>query len=202
MTGLKYFGKTTKDPEIYLGSGKWWLKHLKKHGKEFVKNLLVVGPYSDEKQLTNLALWMSEELDVVNSPEWANLTHENGLDGGVTGDHKKFSEAHLGIPLSKEHRNGIRQALRGKAHNKVSCPHCGKIGGQSHMIRWHFDNCHERKKIKSERKSEAALLRWETRDKGMITEKAKTQVTCPHCGKIGGFLPMKRFHFDRCKVKE
>ena len=28
----------------------------------------------------------------------------------------------------------------------VSCPHCGKIGQQAAMIRWHFDNC---KHIKS-----------------------------------------------------
>lgn len=30
-TGLKYFGKTTKDPYKYLGSGKHWRAHLKIH---------------------------------------------------------------------------------------------------------------------------------------------------------------------------
>lgn len=28
VTGLKYFGKTTKDPFKYRGSGKYWLAHL------------------------------------------------------------------------------------------------------------------------------------------------------------------------------
>jgi len=29
--GLKYLGKTTKNPYIYMGSGKIWKRHLKKH---------------------------------------------------------------------------------------------------------------------------------------------------------------------------
>ena len=28
----------------------------------------------------------------------------------------------------------------------------------------------------------------------------KTQVTCPHCGKTGGAINMKRYHFDYCKT--
>ena len=27
------------------------------------------------------------------------------------------------------------------------------------------------------------------------------KVECPHCGKIGGGSPMKRYHFDNCKQK-
>ena len=29
--GLKYLGKTEKDPFKYIGSGLYWKKHLKKH---------------------------------------------------------------------------------------------------------------------------------------------------------------------------
>ena len=28
-----------------------------------------------------------------------------------------------------------------KPKNKVSCPHCGAVGGEGIMKRWHFDNC-------------------------------------------------------------
>ena len=28
----------------------------------------------------------------------------------------------------------------------------------------------------------------------------KVKVECPHCHKIGGILPMKRWHFDKCKL--
>ena len=28
-----------------------------------------------------------------------------------------------------------------KKRNKLTCPHCGKVGGVSNMRRYHFDNC-------------------------------------------------------------
>lgn len=34
------------------------------------------------------------------------------------------------------------------AKRKVDCPHCGKTGNTSNMIRWHFDNC----KFKTQKK--------------------------------------------------
>ena len=34
VTGLKYLGQTSKsDPHKYTGSGKYWLRHIKQHGK-------------------------------------------------------------------------------------------------------------------------------------------------------------------------
>lgn len=71
---------------------------------------------------------------------------------------KKISESHKGKHKSKEHKEKLRlanlgktrslesisktaDALRGKSHNIVSCPHCGKTGGYSAMHRWHFNNC-------------------------------------------------------------
>ena len=36
VTGLKYLGKTTKDPYTYLGSGLEWKSHLKEFGKSFI----------------------------------------------------------------------------------------------------------------------------------------------------------------------
>ena len=32
VTGLKYFGKTTRDPLKYKGSGTHWTRHISKHG--------------------------------------------------------------------------------------------------------------------------------------------------------------------------
>lgn len=31
--------------------------------------------------------------------------------------------------------------MRGYKHAIVSCPHCGDVGGETSMKRWHFDNC-------------------------------------------------------------
>ena len=83
VTGLKYFGKTTKsNPYKYLGSGTHWIRHIKKHGKEFVKTIWLSEPYIDSS-ITEVALLISEHWDIVNSKEWANLMPENGLNGGA-----------------------------------------------------------------------------------------------------------------------
>lgn len=84
VTGLKYFGKTTKtDPYKYSGSGTYWKKHCKKHGKKFVKTLWVSDLYYDTS-IVEIALHFSKENNIVESNDWANLILENGLDGGCT----------------------------------------------------------------------------------------------------------------------
>lgn len=81
ITKLKYFGKTMKrDPFKYLGSGTRWLNHINKHGKSNVTTLDVWG-FDDQDLCTAFALKFSEDNDIVNSPEWANLRPENGIDG-------------------------------------------------------------------------------------------------------------------------
>ena len=82
ITGLKYFGKTTKeDPIKYLGSGIHWKRHIKKHGIEHVKTLWC-QPFDSEESLVEYATNFSQENNIVESKEWANLKGENGLDGG------------------------------------------------------------------------------------------------------------------------
>jgi len=82
ITGLKYFGKTTKNPYNYLGSGKLWLRHIKKHGKQYVETLWVSEIFYNKEQLIEFALNFSKENNLIESEEWANLKNENGLDGG------------------------------------------------------------------------------------------------------------------------
>lgn len=93
-TGLKYFGKTTKkDPTKYLGSGKYWKKHIKKHGRNV--ETLWYQLFTDEKELIEYAEKFSKNNMIVESDEWANLKDENGLDGGSDGSNmlgKKHSE--------------------------------------------------------------------------------------------------------------
>jgi hypothetical protein len=37
ITGLMYFGKTTKeDPVAYSGSGLVWTRHIRKHGRKHI----------------------------------------------------------------------------------------------------------------------------------------------------------------------
>lgn len=95
VTGLRYFGKTVQDPLNYRGSGKYWTRHIEKHGQEHVETLWY-QLFTDRDTLIETALRMSEELDVVHSDAWANMIIENGLDGGgITREirEKLFKEA-------------------------------------------------------------------------------------------------------------
>jgi hypothetical protein len=47
-----------------------------------------------------------------------------------------------GIPLSESHKANLRKP-------PVTCPHCGKSGHYSAMVRWHFNNCKHLKHIET-----------------------------------------------------
>jgi len=84
-TGLKYFGKTTKnDPFKYKGSGKYWLKHLKVHGNDVDTEILAT--FNCEAECSKFALDFSEKNNIIESKDWANLRLENGLDGAPIGN--------------------------------------------------------------------------------------------------------------------
>lgn len=78
-TGMRYFGKTKRDPYTYNGSGTYWLRHLKLHGKNIETTW--VHAYDDETTLKAEAEFFSKVYNIVESNEWANLTIETGLDG-------------------------------------------------------------------------------------------------------------------------
>src|ERR1035437_2078969 len=80
ITGLKYFGKTIRDVNIYMGSGTYWTRHIKKHGKDHVKTTWSRLFYNKE-EIEQYALDFSKRMNIVESKEWANLKFENGLDG-------------------------------------------------------------------------------------------------------------------------
>lgn len=83
-TGLLYFGKTTrKDPEKYRGSGMYWQRHLKMHGNTV--ETIFVEKFVDLTLLQEFAIFFSEFYEIVDSPRWANLTAETGVDGFPAG---------------------------------------------------------------------------------------------------------------------
>jgi hypothetical protein len=90
ITGLKYLGQTSKiDPHKYTGSGKYWLRHLQKHGKNWTTEILAE---SDSKQTINdLGIYYSNLWHVVESNEWANLKPESG-DGAASGKYNPMRD--------------------------------------------------------------------------------------------------------------
>ena len=122
ITGLKYFGKTVKSNVVgYHGSGKYWKNHIKSHGIEHVKTLWVSEEFVNEDDLREFALLFSEEFDIANSNEWANLKIENGLDGHPTGvkfsdeTRRKISIALTGKKRPEEVRKKISEANRNRS---------------------------------------------------------------------------------------
>ena len=120
ITGLKYFGKTTRDPLKYNGSGKHWNPHIKKHGKKYVINLWVSEPFTDSIAISEFALAFSRDNNIVESKDWANQKPENGLDGG----------GNKGVPHTEETKQKISDAAKGRPHSaetrkKMSDSHIG-----------------------------------------------------------------------------
>ena len=118
VTGMLYFGKTRKSLrqlEKYNGSGKYWLKHLRKHGTDI--ETLVVFEFDDADEAEMFALKFSRENDVVASPLWANLKPENARDGSVLG--MKFENRAPPKPFTRrsptpETRRKISASLSGR----------------------------------------------------------------------------------------
>jgi hypothetical protein len=83
--------------------------------------------------------------------------------------------------ISKETIEKMKKSQKNKP--KIRCPHCDKIGDESNMRRWHFDNC----------KVFTGKSVHEVKQKSDI-------VTCPHCGKTGKEQGMLANHFSNCSV--
>jgi len=124
VTGMKYFGKTTKDPYKYNGSGKHWRRHIKKHGKEYIITTRLFGPFTDKDALIEFALAFSRDNNIVESELWANQKPENGLDGWVPGVSRGPSRKR-GIPTGPTGPRGKQQNPRGPTgpRGKQQNPH-------------------------------------------------------------------------------
>jgi hypothetical protein len=125
-TGLKYLGKTTKsDPHLYPGSGRRWKLHLKKHGYDYDTEIL--KECQSEEELKFWGIYYSQLWNIVEDPQWANLTEETG-SGGKTVENFKHSEetkerirqARLGKKLSQESKKKISDLRAGVSWGKHS----------------------------------------------------------------------------------
>ena len=109
-TKLKYFGKTISDPCQYNGSGKYWLNHLKIHGKD-IENLFL-WKFTDQEECSRFALNFSAKNNIVESVEWANLIFEDGIN---------HPPNNKGKPISIETRKKISDKNKGKKRSEEFC---------------------------------------------------------------------------------
>ena len=113
ITGLKYLCKTIRqDWDKYSGSGHYWKRHIREHGKHIDSELVMECKTSEELKKWGIyysKLWnIVTEVDENGKKTWANLKPEQG-DGGDPGPNgrQKLSEAHTGVKHSPE-RNAAK----------------------------------------------------------------------------------------------
>lgn len=152
-TGLKYLGYTgRKDAHKYLGSGTYWKRHLKKHGKDYITDILLES--ENLQDITDLGVYYSQLWDVVSNNSWANLCIECG-DGGPVGvkrsDEYRAKRSGPNNPAygkpspfkGQKHTETAIEAMKAKVigrvpHNKgqkMSAEFCQKISDNHHDVK-------------------------------------------------------------------
>jgi len=191
ITGLNYFGKTTIEPYVYNGSGKYWKRHLNKHGVDI--ETINVWEFTTQDECTKFALNFSIENNIVESTEWANLKLENGKDGGDPGliGRQKISKSKTGVKHSTE--QNLAKSIRQKGL-KRSPEYLAKKVGLNHKP-------HQARTKSNKNKGRPIPKEWIDKSAKSRTGMTYSIVECPHCGKQGGSSSMPRWHFDNCKMK-
>lgn len=115
---LYYFGRTTKDPYKYKGSGKKWLNHLKYHKITSIETI-DVKTFNTITEAKEYSLKFSYEHNIVDDPKWANLIPENAEHINTKGIElpqevkDKISKANKGKIQSEEHKRKNRESHLG-----------------------------------------------------------------------------------------
>ena len=103
-------------------------KTLSEEHKLKISESLKGHTHSEETKLK-----MSESSKVENNPFYGKTLSE---------EHKlKISESLKGHTHSEEAKQKMSESLKGKPKSIITCPHCGKEGGNNIMKRYHFENC-------------------------------------------------------------
>ncbi len=127
VTGLKYFGKTTRYfteeslQEKYHGSGTYWKRHLKKHSDDVTMEIYKVCSLDNVQKI---ALEFSKEYNIKESSDWANMRDEDGLRGGNLSEETKAKIgksnkiALTGREQTELHKRNTGNAQIGKKRSK------------------------------------------------------------------------------------
>ena len=171
-TGLKYFGKTEKDPFKYKGSGKYWLNHLKVHGNDITTE--IIGYYIFIEECVQAALNFSKENNIVKSTNWANMVEENGINGG----HIKRNY----FPMSNKTKIKLSESKKGQIPwNKGKKIKSNRVYGPlSEETKEKIRQANLDKKLSEETKSKISLS-----NKGkIVSEETKSKISLSNKGKI------------------
>jgi hypothetical protein len=142
-----YIGSRTKQgchPEDgYICSSKIVKPLIQLHPEEWERTIIATGTAKE------MLLLEVEILQTVDARKDLRSYNKHNGDGKFSAygiakseEHKsKLRKWNLGRKLSSKTCELMSQIRKGKIHKKVTCPHCGKIGGDNNMYRYHFDKC-------------------------------------------------------------
>ena len=226
VTGLKYLGKTIKDPYEYRGSGLVWNRHLDKHGDDVTTEILFETDNMDE--FKQVGLEYSEKWNIVESKEFANLIPEYGTGGDTsmcfTEDTKEkirtsLAKTREGMDLSvpEERRKRISETLKGhpvSEESRAKMSESAKKRGfnGSGFQKEHIPHNKGKKGHLSDRiwitdgTNSKRIKENDPIPKGWVRGKTHSIVkipkVCPHCKVTGFGGSMNRWHFDNCREKK
>lgn len=112
------------------------------------------GPQTVEHVAKRVASFKGKTYEEIYGIEKAEELKKNKRDRMTGVSRGPHSEEHIAnIKASRKGKGNFREgtthteetkAKMRKPKDKVECPHCNKIGGNSQMKRWHFENCRHR----------------------------------------------------------
>lgn len=184
VSRIKYLGKTTlPDPYTYEGSGVLWKKHIKKYGKD-ISTLWVSEVFTDKDLLIEFATFLSQELDIVKSNEWANLMEENGIGGGTFGIGEK------NVAKLPSVRKKISESLKGHNYGMTGLKHSSET---RKLMSISAKNAGTGLWLKGTKKSKS--------HKNNLSKAAmnRKKEKCIYCDKLVSVNVLNRWHNENCK---
>jgi hypothetical protein len=168
-TGMKYLGKTVaSNPHSYRGSGKYWKKHINKHGNDVTTKILLKT--TSEEELKQTGLFFSRLFNVVESSDWANLMVEAGGDRKFTmEERKRMSDVRVGKPMSEEEKKRRSDTMKRKGILPPN--HTGKK--RSDEFKRKISDARKGKKLSEEHKEKLRGRTISAETKKKMSEKAK-----------------------------
>lgn len=114
----------------YKGSGRYWNRHLLKHGKDV--ETIWYCLFTEKDELVKFALQCSEQWNIVNAKDlitekkiWANEKPENGLDGGAW--NKGLTKSDPRVAAYANTQTGKSKSSKGKKRKPMTDEHRAKI---------------------------------------------------------------------------
>lgn len=213
ITGLNYLGHTKRDPNRYQGSGKYWKRHIEKHGYDVTTKILFES--NSIKEINEKGKYYSDLWNIVESPNWANLKQEEG-DGGFNQIQVKevwIEKYGVDNPMKvksisdKQHEKARKTILaKYGVDNAAKHPEVkNKIKNTFADPVWQSTVGAEMRRKQQEIKDSAE---WKTKTGSKISEKktdpvwkASQMKTCEFCKRQ--FMPTNwlRWHGNNCRLK-